>query len=91
MPMQFFLVGPNSNGSQFYITCVQTPWLDGSHTVFGIVLEGMDVVRKIEHTKTDKHDRPLADVIIAKSGVLPVNESFTVEKKAVVESAANQL
>merc|ERR1711907_127779 len=62
--------GPDTNGSQFFITTVPTPWLDGRHVVFGKVVDGMDVVKKIETTETHPGDKPKKDVVIAKSGVL---------------------
>merc|ERR1712086_765603 len=62
--------GPDTNGSQFFITTVATPWLDGRHVVFGRIVEGMDVVKKIETTPTHPGDKPKKDVVVAKSGVL---------------------
>lgn len=56
--------GPNTNGSQIFITVAATDWLTGNHTIFGEVVEGQDVVNKIANVARNRQDKPLKDVVL---------------------------
>ena len=62
--------GPNTNGSQFFITVAKTPWLDGRHVVFGeIEPDSMETVYEMSRVETDRRNRPVRDVVITNCGV----------------------
>jgi peptidyl-prolyl isomerase H (cyclophilin H) len=62
--------GPNTNGNQFFITCTSCEWLDGTHVVFGKVVDGLLTVRKIENVSTGANNKPLLPVVITQCGEL---------------------
>jgi peptidyl-prolyl cis-trans isomerase A (cyclophilin A) len=62
--------GPNTNGSQFFITVAETPWLNGRHTIFGQVTDGYEVVESISGVATGPMDRPLEDIVIERIDIV---------------------
>ena len=73
--------GPNTNNSQFFILTKEAPWLDGKHVVFGIVLHGMDVIKKIESLETNSQDEPVQKVSILRSGLISKKEIEEYERE----------
>ena len=75
--------GPNTNGSQFFITLAPVPWLDGKHTVFGRISSGMQVIRRMGVARTDANDRPVDAIKILRAGP----NAFVVNDGAVIAGA----
>jgi len=68
--------GPNTNGSQFFITEVATPWLDGRHTIFGEVVKGEETIDRISDVEKDSRDRPITDVLLEKVKIFTKGDAY---------------
>ncbi len=67
--------GPNTNGSQFFISLAPTPWLDGKHTIFGRVSSGMNIIQKLGSVACGKEDRPLSDIKIIRMTLKNIDQA----------------
>ncbi|KAH8090496.1 cyclophilin-like domain-containing protein [Filobasidium floriforme] len=76
--------GPNTNGSQFFLTLGPTPWLDGKHTIFGRVSSGMKTVQRLAAVRTDSNDRPVEEIKIHRARQGDASASSTEVSKIVV-------
>lgn len=81
--------GKDTNGSQFFITVKKTPWLDGRHVVFGKIVGGMDVVRKVEANRTDARDKPILEVKIAAARTKELGKDGAPEPYSVTKEGAD--
>lgn len=81
--------GPNTNGSQFFITTVPTPHLNGKHVVFGEVIQGKNIVRQLEKCEKGESDKPVEDWVIADCGELP--EDYVPENAAVIDDGTGDV
>ena len=82
--------GPNTNGSQFYVTLKPTPSLDGKHAIFGRIFSGMSVIQRMGNVATDKDDRPVNPIRIHKA-TAHIGPPPSPEEQAAIDAEKNSL